>query len=312
MTARASHRRPPASAPLPARFAAGGRSYGSPLLVGERNRPSASGARYWLERRGGRAGSQPDEGMEGGEAGGGGLLQQILSLRLVPRVGNGTTYSSPLSTFPGTTSPPRAPPALPGALSEGSGPGPALTAALPAEMWYGVFLWALVSSLSFHVPAALLALFTLRHHKYGRFMSVSLLLMGIVGPITAGILTSRGGRGVYGRAALGSGAARAGLKRGPGRTFPTAGPVGTQAGWMGFVDFGYNILSVAAGLGQNGWKAAQRENVWGCELKAAELSQQRAQVGVEPSDIPASDSSRAGRRDCLSIWCCWGHPSVLC
>ncbi|XP_064016572.1 transmembrane protein 170A isoform X2 [Pogoniulus pusillus] len=99
--------------------------------------------------------------MEGGEAGGGGgggLLQQILSLRLVPRVGNGTTYSSPLSTFP--------------------------------EMWYGVFLWALVSSLSFHVPAALLALFTLRHHKYGRFMSVSLLLMGIVGPITAGILTS--------------------------------------------------------------------------------------------------------------------------
>ncbi|XP_075366610.1 transmembrane protein 170A isoform X2 [Mycteria americana] len=98
--------------------------------------------------------------MEGSEpGGGGGLLQQILSLRLVPRVGNGTTtYSSPLSTFP--------------------------------EMWYGVFLWALVSSLSFHVPAALLALFTLRHHKYGRFMSVSLLLMGIVGPITAGILTS--------------------------------------------------------------------------------------------------------------------------
>ncbi|NXJ18795.1 T170A protein, partial [Dicrurus megarhynchus] len=107
-------------------------------------------------------------GMEGGEAagGGGGLLQQILSLRLVPRVGNGTTtYSSPLSTFP--------------------------------EMWYGVFLWALVSSLAFHVPAALLALFTLRHHKYGRFMSVSVLLMGIVGPITAGTLTSAAIAGVY-------------------------------------------------------------------------------------------------------------------
>ena len=58
------------------------------------------------------------------------------------------------------------------------------------EMWYGVFLWALVSSLFFHVPAGLLALFTLRHHKYGRFMSVRILLMGIVGPITAGILTS--------------------------------------------------------------------------------------------------------------------------
>ncbi|NWJ06618.1 T170A protein, partial [Crypturellus undulatus] len=106
-------------------------------------------------------------GMEGGEAGGGGgLLQQILSLRLVPRVGNGTTtYSSPLATFP--------------------------------EMWYGVFLWALVSSLSFHVPAALLALFTLRRHKYGRVMSLSLLLMGIVGPITAGILTSAAIAGVY-------------------------------------------------------------------------------------------------------------------
>ncbi|KFP41035.1 Transmembrane protein 170A, partial [Chlamydotis macqueenii] len=65
------------------------------------------------------------------------------------------------------------------------------------EMWYGVFLWALVSSLSFHVPAALLALFTLRHHKYGRFMSVSLLPMGIVGPITAGILTSAAIAGVY-------------------------------------------------------------------------------------------------------------------
>ncbi|XP_040821657.1 transmembrane protein 170A-like [Ochotona curzoniae] len=35
------------------------------------------------------------------------------------------------------------------------------------EMWYGVFLWALVSLLFFHGPAGLLALFTLRHHKYG-------------------------------------------------------------------------------------------------------------------------------------------------
>ncbi|XP_016878428.1 transmembrane protein 170A isoform X2 [Homo sapiens] len=65
------------------------------------------------------------------------------------------------------------------------------------KMWYGVFLWALVSSLFFHVPAGLLALFTLRHHKYGRFMSVSILLMGIVGPITAGILTSAAIAGVY-------------------------------------------------------------------------------------------------------------------
>ncbi|XP_068882974.1 transmembrane protein 170A isoform X3 [Aphelocoma coerulescens] len=123
--------------------------------------------------------------MEGGEAGGGGLLQQILSLRLVPRVGNGTTtYSSPLSTFP--------------------------------EMWYGVFLWALVSSLAFHVPAALLALFTLRHHKYGRFMSVSVLLMGIVGPITAGTLTSTASAWQY-RPGGSAGAAIAGVYRAAGK-----------------------------------------------------------------------------------------------
>uniref|UniRef100_A0A8C7EC05 Transmembrane protein 170A n=1 Tax=Nothoprocta perdicaria TaxID=30464 RepID=A0A8C7EC05_NOTPE len=67
----------------------------------------------------------------------------------------------------------------------------------PAEMWYGVFLWALVSSLAFHAPAALLALVTLRRHKYGRVMSLSLLLMGVVGPITAGILTSAAIAGVY-------------------------------------------------------------------------------------------------------------------
>ncbi|NWH38300.1 T170A protein, partial [Chloropsis hardwickii] len=135
-------------------------------------------------------------GMDGGEAGGGGgggLLQQILSLRLVPRVGNGTTtYSSPLSTFPGTSPLGAGPPA-----GAAGGLRAALTALLSAEMWYGVFLWALVSSLAFHVPAALLALFTLRHHKYGRFMSVSVLLMGIVGPITAGTLTSAAIAGVY-------------------------------------------------------------------------------------------------------------------
>ena len=57
-----------------------------------------------------------------------------------------------------------------------------------------------------------------------------------------------------------------------------------------------DIPSVAAGLGQGGWKGAQRENIWGCELKAAELSQQCAQVGMEPSDILACDDSRAGSR----------------
>uniref|UniRef100_A0A8C5PAD3 Transmembrane protein 170A n=1 Tax=Leptobrachium leishanense TaxID=445787 RepID=A0A8C5PAD3_9ANUR len=52
-----------------------------------------------------------------------------------------------------------------------------------------------------HIPAGLLSLFTLRHHKYGRFMTVGILLMGIIGPITAGILTSAAIAGVYRAAA---------------------------------------------------------------------------------------------------------------
>ncbi|XP_068549175.1 transmembrane protein 170A isoform X3 [Anas acuta] len=53
---------------------------------------------YWT-RRGEEGGA--GEAMEGGEASGG-LLQQILSLRLVPRSGNGTAaYSNPLAAFSG-------------------------------------------------------------------------------------------------------------------------------------------------------------------------------------------------------------------
>ncbi|KAM5263169.1 transmembrane protein 170A isoform 1-T1 [Ctenodactylus gundi] len=127
----------------------------------------------------------------GGSGGSAGLLQQILSLKLVPRVGNGTLCpnSTSLCSFPATAR----------RLSVDTRDLPCITPAFSSftEMWYGVFLWALVSSLFFHVPAGLLALFTLRHHKYGRFMSVSILLMGIVGPITAGILTSAAIAGVY-------------------------------------------------------------------------------------------------------------------
>lgn len=58
-------------------------------------------------------------------------------------------------------------------------------------MWYGVFLWAAVSSLVFHLPAALLSVATLRQHKMARFMPIAILLMGIVGPICGGVLTSK-------------------------------------------------------------------------------------------------------------------------
>lgn len=58
-------------------------------------------------------------------------------------------------------------------------------------MWYGVFLWAAVSSLVFHLPAALLSLASLRQHKFARFMPIAILLMGIVGPVFGGVLTSK-------------------------------------------------------------------------------------------------------------------------
>ncbi|XP_062817791.1 transmembrane protein 170A isoform X1 [Anolis carolinensis] len=100
------------------------------------------------------------EGGGDGSSEPGGLLQQILSLRLVPPPGNLTGAACPrtLCHF--------------------------------SEMWYGVFLWALVSSIFFHIPAGLLALFTLRRHRYGKYMSVSILLMGVMGPIAAGSLTN--------------------------------------------------------------------------------------------------------------------------
>ncbi|KAK0139433.1 Transmembrane protein 170A [Merluccius polli] len=96
-----------------------------------------------------------------------GFVQQILSLNLVPRH-NGTgrhANDTSLSDF--------------------------------SEMWYGVFLWAGVSSLVFHLPAALLALATLRQHKTARFMPIAIILMGILGPMCGGALTSAAIAGVY-------------------------------------------------------------------------------------------------------------------
>lgn len=66
-----------------------------------------------------------------------------------------------------------------------------------SEMWYGVFMWAAISSLVFHLPAALISLATLRQHKMARFMPIAILLMGIVGPVCGGVLTSAAIAGVY-------------------------------------------------------------------------------------------------------------------
>ncbi|NP_956983.2 transmembrane protein 170A [Danio rerio] len=95
-----------------------------------------------------------------------GFVKQILSLNLVPRSNNTTCgNNTSLCDF--------------------------------SEMWYGVFLWAVVSSLIFHLPAALLALATLRRHKVARFFPLGILLMGIIGPLFGGVLTSAAIAGVY-------------------------------------------------------------------------------------------------------------------
>ncbi|XP_027885707.1 transmembrane protein 170A [Xiphophorus couchianus] len=66
-----------------------------------------------------------------------------------------------------------------------------------SEMWYGVFLWAAVSSIIFHLPAALISLASLRQHKIARFTPIAILLMGILGPVCGGVLTSAAIAGVY-------------------------------------------------------------------------------------------------------------------
>lgn len=58
------------------------------------------------------------------------------------------------------------------------------------EMWYHIFLWSLVSSILVHTCAALIAFVTLRKHKFGRFFSILILVMGVVAPATSGVISS--------------------------------------------------------------------------------------------------------------------------
>ncbi|KAF5306429.1 hypothetical protein FQR65_LT07341 [Abscondita terminalis] len=57
-------------------------------------------------------------------------------------------------------------------------------------MWYHIFLWALFSSIFVHTIAALIAFLTLRKHKFGKFFPILILLMGVLPPITSGIVSS--------------------------------------------------------------------------------------------------------------------------
>ena len=58
------------------------------------------------------------------------------------------------------------------------------------EIWYEVFIWCLFSSIGIYVCAALVAFLTLRKHKFGRFYSLMILLMGFFLPLTLGVVSS--------------------------------------------------------------------------------------------------------------------------
>ncbi|XP_012271856.1 transmembrane protein 170A isoform X2 [Orussus abietinus] len=58
------------------------------------------------------------------------------------------------------------------------------------EMWYQIFLWALFSSIFVHTIAAAICFATLRKHKYGKFFPILILIMGVIMPLTFGVLSS--------------------------------------------------------------------------------------------------------------------------
>ncbi|XP_058122217.1 transmembrane protein 170B [Anopheles ziemanni] len=58
------------------------------------------------------------------------------------------------------------------------------------EMWYHIFLWALFSSIFVHTCAAVIAFVTLRKHKFGRFFSIFIFVMGVLSPATGGVVSS--------------------------------------------------------------------------------------------------------------------------
>lgn len=78
----------------------------------------------------------------------------------------------------------------PDSTADGIGLSSTTTLHTFAEMWYRVFLWALFSSIFVHTAAALMAFATLRKHKFGKFFPIFILVMGIVPPLTSGVVSS--------------------------------------------------------------------------------------------------------------------------
>lgn len=65
------------------------------------------------------------------------------------------------------------------------------------EMWYQIFLWALGSSIFVHTIAGAICFATLRQHKYGKFFPLLIIIMGILLPLTSGVLSSAAVAFVY-------------------------------------------------------------------------------------------------------------------
>lgn len=65
------------------------------------------------------------------------------------------------------------------------------------EMWYQIFLWALFSSIFVHTIAGAICFATLRQHKYGKFFPLLIIIMGVLLPLTSGVLSSAAVAFVY-------------------------------------------------------------------------------------------------------------------
>ncbi|WAR13183.1 T170A-like protein [Mya arenaria] len=57
-------------------------------------------------------------------------------------------------------------------------------------IWYQVFLWALFSSMFVHIIATVIAFCRLRKHKMGRWIPVAIFVVGVVSPVTLGVVSS--------------------------------------------------------------------------------------------------------------------------
>jgi len=58
------------------------------------------------------------------------------------------------------------------------------------DILYEVFIWCLFSSLFIYFLGAAAAFLTLRKHKFGRFYSLMIIVMGVIIPLTLGVASS--------------------------------------------------------------------------------------------------------------------------